>query len=426
MLVLASDWCFLFYRRVLGGTELLLLCAGLLLLWGFWRGRWSGRDGSLLVGLGLGLGVLAKVTFLPTALALGLAALITRWDRPTGARSARLRWGLVLGIAAVCSAPLWIALLHSSALPDTPRLWSHDGLALQLTRLQHGLGALVSGGGSGAAREVPASLAWFFFEPLRWFAPALDAEPVGWGWAWLRGLGWLIVLAGVALTWLGRPWRAASRDRHEALLRFLSVAVPLQLALLWFANRDLHHLAQATPTVALLAGLAIERVAQRFSAPNSVRRAGLALLLCLPLVVAGGASVVRTKAVVESVPALAITEPGQRALLDLLAEHRVRRLWTSDYDLYGVFELRQPELALSHAWGAASVTHDRPALLAELLRAARGGHYLAVRPAAARIYDLAPGDADVQRAALEAGVEAVLVDEIEGPGWARLYSVAGR
>ncbi len=422
VLVLATDWCFLFYRRVLGGTELLLLLAGLLLLWGLWRRRWRGERSDLLIGLGLGLGLLAKITFLPTALAFGLAALVTRWDRPAHQRPPALRWALIAGLVLACTAPLWIALLHSVALPEDPRLWSHDGLGMQLSRLEHGLRALAGGASGGVDRELPASMAWFLLEPLRWFAPALGGPEVSWGWAWLRGLGWLVALVGVGLAWQGRPWRTATRDPRDALVRFLSVALPLQLCLLWLANRDLHHLAQASPTVALLVGLACERIAVRFGA-TATARSGLALLLCLPLVVAGTSSAIRTHAVLDGIPAPALTERGQRQLVDLLERHDVEILWTSDYDIHGVLELRAPGLELAHAWGAASTSDDRAALQAELLGAARGGHYLVLRPAAGRIYDLAPSDAEVQAAAERAGVEAVLVEEIEGDGWVRLYAI---
>lgn len=428
VLVLATDWCFVFYRRVLGGTELCLLAAGLLLLWGLWARRWDGARADLAIGLGLGLGLLAKITFLPTALAFGLAALLTRWDRPGGQGAKGLRWRFITAVVLACTAPLWIALLHSMALPDEPRVWSHDGLGMQLSRLEYGLRALAGGAAGGVDREVPASLAWYLFEPLRWFAPALEAREVGWSWAWLRGLGWLVALAGVGMAWLGRPWSASTRDPHEALLRFLSIALPLQLGLLWLANRDLHHLAQASPTLALLVGLACERLAVRLSEPGSWRRAALALALCLPLVVAGGASAIRTRSVIGSIPAPAITEHGQRALVDLLERHDVHQLWTSDYDLYGVFEQRLPGLRACHAWGAASVATDREKLLSDLLRAAaqQNSHYLVVRPTASRIYDLAPTDERVQRAAERAGVDAVLVEQIDGVGWARLYSVSKR
>jgi hypothetical protein len=423
LLVLATDWSFAFFRRVLGGTELLLLLAGLLLMAGLWAWRRQGRRSDVLIAVALGLGMLAKATFLPTAVAFFLATWLTRGDGPP-LQPPRLRWGRIAGIALLICAPLWIALLHRLALPDDPRLYSHDGLAMQGARLSHGLKGLLGGGGASAAREMPASLGYFFFEPLRWFEPALGAREVSWGWAVARLVGWGSALAGAALAWRGRRSEPPGTDPHGALLRWLSVAAPLQIGLLWLANRDLHHLAQATPTVALLVGLGCERVAARFTQPGGVHRHALAIGLALPLMVAGFASGVRTGRVIDTVPAPAITERGQRALERLVEEHAVQRLWTSDYDLYGVFELRRPQLELAHAWGAVSL--ERRAALPDLLRAAQGAHYLAVKPAAPRIYDLAPSDADVQRAAREAGVEAVLVGQIEGRGWARLYRVEER
>jgi len=424
MLLLATDWCFLFFRRVLGGTELLLLAAGLLLLWGLMSRRAGGGRGDLAIAAAIGLGLLAKITFLPTVIAFAIAALLTRWDRPADASGARPRWLLGGAIVLGLTAPLWVAALHALALPDSPRVVSHDGLGLQLSRLGHGLQGLLEGGG-GAAREMPASLGYFFLEPLRWFAPALGAESVSWGWAPLRLLGWLVAAWGVALGWAGKPWRDVTRDPQASLLRFLSLAAPLQILLLWLANRDLHHLAQAAPTVALLVGLACERIACRYSEQRTPKRALLALVLCLPLVMAGGASALRTHAVIRTVPAPALTEHGQRSLEGLIDRCEVQRLWTADYDLYGVFEQRRPSLELSHAWGAVSASRDRDALLVDLLRAARGSHLLLVRPAAVRIYDLAPDHDELLEAARLAGVDAVLVGEIEGESWARLYRVSG-
>ncbi len=427
LLLLAADWAFVFYRQVLGGTELLLLASVLLLIWGLWGQRWSpGRRWDLLVAGGLALGLLAKATFVASAVALLIAALITRWDRPPGAERRGARVAPRLGLVLLGCAPLLLAGLHRLALPAGPRVWSHDGLAMQWSRLVHGLRSLASGGGE-AAREMPASLSYFLLEPLQWFPSALGAAEPGWGWAWLRCLGWSVVLAGVLVAWRGRPWREAAREPQEALLRFLSLAAPLQLLLLWLANRDLHHLAQALPTMALLAGLACERLAARFAPPRSVGRWVLALGLCLPLVLPGIASVLRTPGLVAELPARAVTERGQLQLERLLEQSSVQRLWTSDYDLYGVFELRAPGIQLAHAWGAASRRRDRQALLVDLLRAAEGGHYLVVRASAARIYDLTPSPDQLLAAAAQAGLEVEEVGRLEDAAgvWAWLYRVGG-
>ena len=63
-LVLATDWSFVFYRKVLGGTEILLQAAALLALWALWSRRWSGgRHGAAAIAVGVGVGLLAKATF---------------------------------------------------------------------------------------------------------------------------------------------------------------------------------------------------------------------------------------------------------------------------------------------------------------------------------------------------------------------------
>ncbi|MFH1467188.1 MAG: hypothetical protein ABIO70_22580 [Pseudomonadota bacterium] len=417
-LVLATDWSFVFYRRVLGGTELLLLAAALLGIaaWRRWR---AGQRWDLWLGLALALGLHAKATFACTALAFLAAAALTRRGRLPGPRP---RWALLVGMAALGLAPLVVAFVHHLAVPESPRLWSHDGFGMQLSRVILGLKSLVGQAGA-PPRESPASLGYLLVEPLAWFPVALGSPAVSrWGMA-PRALGWALVVLGAALAWWRRE-RSAPAPGGD-LLRFLSVAVPLQLALLWAANRDLHHLAQASVGLAMLAGLAAARIA-RSLAPRGGWRAGtLGVLLVAPLVIAGVHSCLATPAALDGAAARTVTARGQAALVALLRRAGVRRLWTSDYDLYGVFEVLAPDLDLSHAWGAASASRDREALTADLLRAAEGGHWLVVRPSAPRIYDLAPDDPFVQRTAAALGLHAVLEESlVDQQGvWARLYRI---
>jgi hypothetical protein len=292
---------------------------------------------------------------------------------------------------------------------------------MQVIRLVGGLGALFDGGPT-PAREVPASLAWLLLDPLAWFPGALGtAVPTPWG-AWPRAVGWLACLAGVALAWRGRR---EAPEPDTMLLRLLSLAVPLQVLSLWLANRDLHHLAQAAPGLALLAGLAAARVASALIPGAGWRARAFGFALVLPLLAAGVGAQVRVPGLLAGAEARTVTADGQAALLTLVRRAGVTDLWTSDYDLYGVFEVLAPDLRVAHAWGACSASRDRPGLTADLLRAARGGHWLVVRPSAARIYDLAPDDAAVQRAAVQAGVRAEVVGSLaDGRGtWARLYAV---
>ena len=62
-LILCCDWVFVFFRRTLGGTEILLQAAALLCLWALWSRRWAGgRHGLAAFTLGVALGLSAKFT----------------------------------------------------------------------------------------------------------------------------------------------------------------------------------------------------------------------------------------------------------------------------------------------------------------------------------------------------------------------------
>ena len=62
ILLLVSDWTFLFYKRALGGTEVWLQFGGLLCLFSLLKFH-RNEDGSVLLGWGMAIGLLAKVTF---------------------------------------------------------------------------------------------------------------------------------------------------------------------------------------------------------------------------------------------------------------------------------------------------------------------------------------------------------------------------
>lgn len=410
-LVLGTDWCFVFYRKVLGGTEVLLLAAGLLVIWALWSRRWKGGvHGTVALAVGVGLGLLAKATFAATLGAFGLAALLTRWDHPALKPPRRVHPGVLLGTVLLCISPLLVAAVHHALLPDGPRISSHDTLALQLERLRWGWS------GDAPAREGLANLAFFFGNPLAFFHAAYGAVPVA-PLSVLRGLGFLVTAYGVSL-----EWRDRARSSGGALLRFLSIVVPLQVVALTLANRDLHHLAQVSVPLALLVGLAADRVAATLAPPRSVPRGAFALLLVLPHVIAGVHHLAQTDTVLSTVRAPTFTEAGQAALVDALTDAGVTRLVASDYELYGMLEARAPKLAVTHTWGALSRgERDHAAIL----RLARGGHYLAVRASAPMIYNWSPDAKKVERAAEAAGVRATIVTQLgdRDGTWATLWRI---
>lgn len=406
-LVLATDWCFVFYRKVLGGTEILLQAAALLILWALWSRRWKGgQHGTVAIAIGVGLGLAAKATFVATLGAFALVVLATRWDHPLLKPPRRVHPGILLGLPLLFVAPLVLAGVHAAA-SDLPELRSHDTLSLQWARL-------VSGWTNPApSREGTANLLYFFGNPLRFFADAYGAAavpPV----SILRVVGFGVTVLGGVLA-----WRDRAPGYNEALLRFLTLFVPVQIGALWLANRDLHHLAQATVPLALWIGLAAERVAATTAPPRSVARAALALLLISPHLVAGVLHLADTDRVVATITTPSFTERGQTELVALLQEHGVTDLVCSDYELYGMLEARAPHVRVTHTWGAVANGANGEAVL----RTSVGRWYLAVKASAPMVYNWSPTPRKVEVTSELAGVRATPVGSIGEPVWATLYRV---
>lgn len=401
-LLLATDWAFLFYRKVLGGTEIALQAAGLLCLWALWSRRWGGgRHGLLALGVGIGIGLSAKITFLFTLLALLGTALLMRWDKP--ALSPPRTTGVLLGAVAalVLTAPLWISALHHGLLVDT-HVYSHDFPQMQVRRVVNALS-----GGSSPSREGISNLWLFLSEPLAFFGPAYGVPSPPPPSPWRLG-GLVLVALGIAL-----GWRDRHPSPHEALLRFCSVYLLLQVGLLWLVARDLHQIAQAASTMAITGGLALSRLASTAGPARSPRHRVLVLVLCLPMMAAGIRSLVRTDPVVEQIGVLSFTERGQAAIVELLRSQGVTRLLVADYESYGMLELRIPELEVVHAWPAVNGRSSKA--LPKLVEAAAGAHLLVSRASQPMGYNLRPSARQVEETAASLGLSARKVGALSNP-----------
>lgn len=408
-LVLGADWAFVFYKRVLSGTEVLLQAGGLLVLWALWSRRWRGGiHGTLGIALGVAFGLGAKATFVGTLAAIAVAAALTRRDRPAVGPPAPVRWAVLAGIPAVGVAPLVLANLHALAVPLSDRVHSHDTLALQAARLF----------APAAARESAHNLVAFLGDPNAFWGWALHADAVPVLSAG-RVVGFLVTGVGSALAWGDRRGAPSPGD---ALLRFLSLLCPLQVAFLFLLNHDLHHLAQASVFMGPWCAIAAVRVAALVARPRSLGRAALAVVLCAAPVLAGARQLLETDAVLATAPQSTFRESGQIALVDLLRAKGVTRVVTSDYEAYGMLDLRAPEVSFVHTWPAFSRKMRDPWRVLEL---AKGGHFLALRPTAPMIYNWSPTPAQVAAAARTAGVKAVQVGELHDGGevWASLWRV---
>ncbi len=422
--LLATDWSFVFYKRVLSGTEVLLQAGALLTVWAIWSRRWRGGvHGTLGIALGLAFGLQAKATFVATIAAILIAVVATRRDQPSLRPPTPLRWSVLLGLPLLGLLPIGIANLHAATVPVSDRVYSHDTLAMQFQRL----------GGTGMAREGSANLLAFFGDPNAFWSAALHADPVPWlsvG----RAFGWMVLLFGAWIVWTDREGTPSPSD---ALLRFLSVLCPAQTALLFLANHDLHHLAQSSLFWCLALALAACRVAGLWGRPRSLRRVLLAGALLAPTLLSGALQLVETDGVMRTAPQSTFRESGQRALLEMLAAHDVKRLVTSDYEVYGMLDIRAPDIRITHTWAAFTrgervdtwglrIPAGRSGVEPwRVLKLAKGSHYLALRPTAPMVYNWSPKPSAVQAAAQTAGVTATEVgalDDAEGR-WATLWRI---
>jgi hypothetical protein len=411
-LLLASDWSFLFYKKVLGGTEILLQAATLLCLWALWSRRWKGgRHGLMALGVGVGLGLLAKLTFVLSLVALLVAALCTRWDKPSMRPPLPERWWRSLLPVALLTTPLWIAWLHHGlTLPAEPHVVSHDFFGTQWRRVGQALSL-----GATPAREQWGNLATWATDPLAFFGVAYGATPSPGPSPW-RVVGWALVGAGSLLAW---------RDRHAtpqvALLRFMTVFVPLQLSALLLVARDLHHLASTAPMVAIWAALAIDHLAGQVAPSRSLRRSLVGLALALPWVWSGAHALLQTDAVVDSITIPTFTERGQEALGKLLDDAGAQRVVLCDYESMGTLEILRPELELIHAWGLAS--RVRGEALPTMITQAAGHHLLVVDASAPMIYNLHPSEEELGQAAAAQGLTLTVAGRLPA-GTATLYKLS--
>ena len=399
--LLATDWVFVFFRRSLGGTEVLLSTASLICLWALWDRRWAGgRHGLTAFALGAGLGLTAKLTFVLTLVPLAMTAWFMRWDKPKMGPPLPDRWAPMILAAAIPLLPLIVSLIHHLQA-DLPGLSSHDHAHLQVNRVWDALS-----GGISTPRESSAALLAWIGDPRSFLHAAWGASAPSW-FSPLKFLGWAVVGAGVFTA-----WRERDATPRLALTRFCSVFLLAQEVFTWGVARDLHHNAIATPTLMILAGLSLDALMAQWSPPRSTKRALLVALLCLPWVILGIHGMARTDASLETIERPTVSRSGQNALVKMLRDQEVTRLITMDYEAAGALDILAPEIAFQHGW--SRIVAERKTALAALLNDAKGAHLLVVPSAPSWTYNLKPREGDLAKAAEQVGAALEEVDRLPG------------
>ncbi len=385
---LAMDWNFLFYKKALGNTELLLQLSWMTCVIALMRRIPSEHQISssihhCVVPLAIAVGCLCKITFLLNILPLFIG---TYWLRPSQRHTwiGQILMGLVIGMI-----PSLLLLYWTSGMELPVR--SHDFWTLQWERVLTSL----SGENTSMREQHQNGLIWLL-DPLSFFEQSYGVStPIWHGW----GKVLVLLTCGALLV------QQRLNQKTSALTVLLAVQV---LGLTWIA-KDLHHLAMATPLLSLWMVWVLQE--SRMSPIFKYTLCGLWL---------GSQSWILydTPRIINTVETPTFSEQSQQRLVTLLEKHSVTDLMTMDYEVYGVLEVSMPNLSVHHAW--PSISTQRWNALPDILQDSVHGHLIILQSSTPMIYNLSPSLNRLQSVAEEVNLSVTLIDTQEGV-W--LYSV---
>jgi hypothetical protein len=379
LLLLASDWMFLFYKKALGATEMLLqlswvLCIVAVLLFT------QKKDGSKYLGWGIGLGILAKITFVLNVIPIAVAWFFLK---PKEYQLSKI----VLPIG-LCLIPIVGTLVVFSGFDII--VLSHDFFALQWERI-----IAVFNNGSSASRESFWNIIYWAIDPLPFFTVAYKVSPVSMNWLW-KTVGW-----GIAFFFL-------ISGLHHTKVKVLSLVLMAQVFAIGLIAKDLHHLAMATPTLAIWLVCLSENLTMKST-----------LLLLSPWILGNVQILSNSSSVINQVQTPTFSEKSQTELVQILRENKVQSVVTMDYEIYGVLEVLAPDIEVTHSW--AAISHERSGALQRLLQYSSGRHLIVVRSSSGMIYNLRPSFQKLTTLAKEIDLDVQQVSIVEDQLW--LYKI---
>jgi hypothetical protein len=107
----------------------------------------------------------------------------------------------------------------------------------------------------------------------------------------------------------------------------------------------------------------------------------------------------------------------------MLRKQGVTKLFTMDYESAGALDILAPEIEFKHGW--SRIAAERKTALGSLLDDAKGAHLLVVPSAPSWTYNLKPREADLAKAAEQAGAGWEEVDRLPDDA-AVLYRVESK
>ena len=370
--LLMTDWNYLFYKKALGNTEILLqiswiLCVLPLLL------NWPIKSQRNHLVLGVILGLWIKITFILHLLPLTIAILWRNGHRIPLLKS--LAVGALVGLLPGICFIWWTETLDIS-------IRSHDFWVMQWDRIQHALS-----GQSSNVREQSSNVWLWLLDPLPFFSRAYGVESIifhGWG-----RLGGYLLTVFILI-----------RSSAPHITRWLSV-LGSQILILTVIAQDLHHLVIATPLLWLC-------VAHIW---NHARHQTLYKIAFGGILLSNVWILLDTPDRINRVSTPTFSESRQMELLTVLQKHNVTDLITMDYEVFGVLEVLEPSIDVTHAW--PSISTERWSVLPRILDEHPSKHLIVLQSSMPMIYNLQPTQTRLETTAKQYGHHIQLIDSIE-------------
>ena len=373
-ILLMTDWNYLFYKKSLGNTEIILQIAWFMCVLPLFQ-NWSPNRQSKYLVFGLILGMWAKITFVlqvvPLMIAVGFVS-ESKWTL-----FKRLSLGMLVGLLPGILFIYWTETMEISVR-------SHDFWSMQWTRIQHALQ-----GGSSNIRENSDNLLLWLFDPLTFFTRAYGVHNIQWhGWGTL--IGYILTLIALITV------------RSKAVWGLVAI-ISIQVLILSIVAQDLHHLVIATPFLWYV----LVRVLNDSTVNALMKWCIFSSFIFSHLWVLRD-----SPKVIDAVETPTFNQRHQQGLVEILNKHQVTHLTTRDYEVFGVVEVLMPDVQVTHAW--PSISTKRWAALPQIFQDAAPGHLIVLNSSMPMIYNLQPSVKRLTETATQYGYRISLLESVEG------------
>ena len=287
-IILATDWSFLIYKHLLGGTEICLQLATIGLLWTVYHRK----DWGWLLFWGL-LGIQAKITFVFVLLPTLICIFLFRISLP----QKYIIRGLCVG--GILLLPFLISTFHHTQL--TGHVRSHDSFAMQWARITETFQFSTR----TAVREQGHNIWYWLIDPIGFYEHIYKLEHPHSYVRNIRIFGWLCLML------------CLFQRRKDKATWLWSTLLGTQILFIIIGPKDLHHFAMIVPTFAFWIAVLLSTGKWK-------------IIWCIPFLCSSILFNIHTDRLFEKIPIPTFTSGKQQQLISYLQQYQIKRLLTKN------------------------------------------------------------------------------------------------